>query len=247
MKSKIIFLILPILAFISCTKDELANPEPLLASVNVVNAATDQSSILVNKYGTAIDYSKLSNDIYFQGATSFGLASGTLPLEIVSGDGTDKLLYTNNLELKPSKMYSLFIAGNAEKRENFLFEETTVPRYKDSLIGVRVINLSPDGPAFNVTTSSTPDKVEFSAVQYGTKSDFKSFSMNAQAVANGVGFEIRDPATSAVLTGYYLSEWGWPVSTNSIRFKSMTLVVCGSLSAMPFTSEYYTVFAVPNY
>lgn len=247
MKKLKIFLILPMLAFISCSKDELVNPEPLLASVNVVNATTDQNTILVNKYGTAIDYSKLSNDIYFQGATSFGLASGNLPFTIVSGDDTGKVLYNADLELKPSKMYSLFVAGNASKRDNFLFEETAVPRYKDSLIGVRVINLSPDGPDFNVTTTSMPDKIEFSAVKYGTKSDFKSFAINAQAVANGVGFEISDPQTNDVLASYYLSEWGWPISTNSIRFKSMTLVVCGSLSAMPYTNEYFTVFAVPNY
>lgn len=247
MKTIKIFLILPILAFISCSKDELANPEPLLASVNVVNAATDQNTILVNKYGDAIDYSKLSNDIYFQGATSFGLAAGNLPFTVVSGDGTDKVLYNADLELKPTKMYSLFIAGDAAKRENFLFEETEIPRYKDSLIGVRVINLSADGPAFNVNTTSTPDTIEFSDVKYGTKTNFKSFAMNAQAAANGVGFEIRDPQTNDVLASYYLTQWGWPISTKSIRFKSMTLVVCGSLSAMPFTNEYYTVFAVPNY
>jgi hypothetical protein len=247
MKTKLLFLIITVLALFSCEKDELANPEPLLASINVVNGAVDQPSVLVNNYGTTIDYSKLTNDLYFQSSTSFGVPSGKLPFEVVSGDGTDKLLYQDNLDLKPSKMYSLFIAGNTSKRDNFLFEETTVPRYKDSLVGVRVINLSSDGPAINVTTVNAPDKVEFSNVTYGKKSDFKSFTLDAQTQSNGLGFEIRDAATNEVLTAYYLDEWGWPISPSSVRFKSMTLVVCGSLSAEPYTDQYYTVFAVRNY
>lgn len=247
MKTKLLILIIPILAFLSCTKDDLANPEPFLASVNVVNAAVDQSSILVNNYGAAIDYSKLSNNIYFQSSTSSGIPSGKLPFEVVSGDFIDKVLYQNVLDLKPSKMYSLFIAGNASKRDNFLFEETTIPRYKDSLFGVRIINLSPDGPAFNVNMINSPDKVEFSNIAYGKKSDFKSFTLNAEDEVNGLGFEIRDPATNEVLTTYYLTEWDWPISTSSVRFKSMTLVVCGSLLAEQYSSEYYSVFAVRNY
>lgn len=247
MKTKLLFLLFTVLTLVSCEKDELANPEPLLASVNVVNGAVDQPSVLVNNYGTKIDYSKLSNDLYFQYSSSFGIPSGKLPFEVVSGDGTDKVLYQDNLDLKPSKMYSLFIGGNALKRDNFLFEETTVPRYKDSLFGVRVINLSLDGPAINVTAVNAPDKAEFSNIAYGKKSDFKSFPIDAQAELNGLGFEIRDAVTNEVLTTYYLDQWGWPISPSSVRFKSMTLVVTGSLSAEPYTEQYYTVFAVRNY
>jgi hypothetical protein len=246
MKTKLLFLIIMVLTLFSCEKDELANPEPLLASVNVINGAVDQPSVLVNNYGTTIDYSKLTNDLYFKSSTSFGIPSGKLPFEVVSGDGTDKVLYQDNLDLKPSKMYSLFIAGNASKRDNFLFEETTVPRYKDSLCGVRVINLSADGPAINVTVVNTPDKIEFSEVSYGKKSDFKSFPLDAKAQSNGLGFQIRDAVTNKVLTTYNLKNSG-SLSYSSVRFKSMTLVVTGSLSAKRNTDQYYTVFAVRNY
>lgn len=240
-------LIITVLLASSCKKDIAKNPEPLLASLNVINAATDDYAAYFNGYTSGMVYARqnLQNSpIYLGKSFIYGIPSGISQLKIVSASDTLKTFYNNNIDLKPLKMYSLFVAGTSSKRENILIEDTVLPRYADSAIAVRVINLSIDGPKINVVKSRTD---QFSNIAYKAISDFKKFSLNTEEGANGLNFDIEDAVTGNILTTYSLSQFGYPISTASARFKAITLVICGSVNAQPFDQDKYQAFAIANY
>ncbi|WP_316799786.1 DUF4397 domain-containing protein [Pedobacter frigidisoli] len=231
----------------ACKKDIAVNPEPLLASLNIVNVATDDFAVYINPFKSEIIYTKQNSQnspLYLKNSIVYGIRSGSADLKVVSASDTLKTFYSNTVNLEPLKMYSLFIAGNASKRENLLVKDDIIPRYTDSALAVRVINLSSDGPSINLSISGNSLGTNIS---YKEKSEFKKISLSGSQGRNGLDFDIIDASSGQILTTFNLSQYGYPISSTSARFKAITLVVFGSLSSAPFSTDSYQVFASPNY
>ena len=235
----------------ACKKDKPTNPNPLLSSITVVNAVSNAGPLYVNRYASGLVYSKQADSLNYQAGREYGVPNGLLPLTIVYSRDTTKKAFTGNLSLSPLKAYSLYITGNSTKTDTLLKAETNFPRYTDSAVAVRIINLSIGGPKINVTLASSPTVNEFSGLGFKSQSEFKKFTLTSAVASNGLNFNVTDANTGAVLASYNLPQYSFNYpptpTTESARFKAITLVVSGDINAAPFSPEAYSVFLVSNY
>ncbi len=235
----------------ACKKEKPNNPEPLLSSVIVVNAISNGGPLYVNRYAGGLVYSKQADSLNYQAGHEYGVPNGSLPLTVVYSRDTTKKVFSGNLNLMPLKAYSLYITGNVAKTDTLFKAETNFPRYVDSAVAVRVINLSIGGPAINVTLGSTPTINEFSGLGYKAQSPFKKYPLTSAIASNGLSFNVTDASTGAVLATYTLPQYSFNYpptpTTETARFKAITLVVSGDINAVPFGANAYSIFLVANY
>jgi hypothetical protein len=235
----------------ACKKDKATNPNPLLSSLTVVDAVSDGGPLYVNPYASGLSYATLTDSISYQGYYEYGLPGPGLPLKVVYKSDTTRSIFHGTLSLAPLKIYSLYITGNSSKIDTLLKEESSIPRYTDSAVAVRVINLSIGGPVVNVTLASTPTVNEFSGLKYKQESVFKKYALTSAIASNGFSFNITDAATGAILATYTLPQYSYNYpptpTTETARFKAITLVISGSINAVPYSANAYSVFLVANY
>lgn len=235
----------------SCKKDKATNPNPLLSSIRVINAVTDGGPFYVNPYVSGLYYGKLTDSISYQGNQEFGLTGPNLPLKVVYKNDTAQSVFNGTLAVAPLRIYSLYITGNSSKTDTLLKEETSIPRYTDSAVAVRIINLSIGGPTVNVQLATTPGVNELSGLGYKQASAFKKYPLTATIASNGFSFNITDATTGIVLTTFTLPQYSYNYpptpTTETARFKAITLVISGSITATPYSMDAYSVFLVPNY
>lgn len=184
----------------SCKKD--SSNISTASALNVINASQSSPAVSVNFTLNPINFSLYQVPISYGSSAEFGNPSGSLPLVLISSADTLKPIYKNTLNFPAGSIHSLYIIGNANQPEMMLSEDK-IPSYQDSTSGVRFINLAPDSQPITINLQGNPPtQTEFPSVAYKQISDFKGYSAKSAFSANGYTFEIRDAATSNLLTTF---------------------------------------------
>lgn len=231
---QLFILVLIITASITgCKKDEVPTFE--LTSVNIIHAVVNASAIKVNPTGSNIIYSSYTDSIKFGAAKVYSLKAGTEnPVTIVTTADTTKPLFTATLPTGRGEMYSLFLAGQYPKADT-VWVRDELSNYKDSLIGVRFINLSPNSTGLKINIKGNTTQYEATDLGYKQITTFKQYA--AKSANTNYQFEVRDAVTSTLLTSFTLTY---------TRFHNHTLVIKG-LSDVTTGTNAISVFSVAPY
>lgn len=238
-------------ALISCEKDK---SEKRYASVNVVNASIGAELLKVNSYGRPISWSGLTGadaTVNFAGNNHFVLfGEQSYPLTIVSASDTSNVIF-NEVISNEDSMYTLFTTGQLPNFESLLIKETTIPYgLKDSVISVRFINLSPNGPSVNITLANQSTVNRVTNLGYKQYSEFSNYPSLKVIPTGSLTFQVRDSTSGNLLTSYTLPASAVsPYTTSTVnrsRFNSITLVIKG-LPGITVGSNAYSIFPVPHY
>lgn len=197
---------------ISCKKEELN--VVTLASINISNAVVGgtplkfgSNTLLVPNNGNASYSVKLQSDNIY-----------VYPL----GDSLHPY-FNQSMSLENGGMYSLFLSGQANAVEALWIKET-IPYRRDSVAGIRFINLSPNSPSVRVALAATPDEIEFDNISYKQITDFKTYPL--LSTSGPYTFQVTDAGTNAVIASYTLTV---PLP----RFQNITLVLGGLVGGVP--------------
>jgi hypothetical protein len=216
--------------FTSCKKTSAI--KPVIASLTIVNGATDVANLAVNFAPAGLVYAHNQTFISSMSFMEFGLTAGANTLNLISSADTTQNLYHGTLNLVTGGVYSFYVAGEAPNYQTILMQDN-IPIYPDSAAGVRFINLSPDSQPLNVTLQGSTGNV-FSSLTYKKITAFKKYTATSSIVNNGgYNFNVTD-ATGNVLTTF---DWV-PMVFN----ESNTLVITGS-----YINGTLSVFEVNNF
>ena len=232
--NKNIFLLLIIIPcfILSCKKNTTAPPND--SSLNIINAAANIPSVVVNFSDAAIPFYQNQAFINYSSSLEYGFPSGVTPIVIVSSSDTAKPVFQGNLTLASGGIYSLYLIGQSIRPDTLLMEDHIV-NYTPDLAGVRFINLSPDsGPVSVNIQGNATTQTEFNSLAYKQISDFKTYDAGVQY--GNYTFEVRDQASGNLLTTF---TWNYTSSKNN------TLVISGSVDSA--SSTPITVFQVNSY
>lgn len=207
----------------ACNKDDV-DSSTYTATVNVINAiASQDADIKMNFTSGKIVYADARNLSYFyfdgkftNGSMTFGVPAGTVPLSIALAKDTTKPIFTNTITCQPRDIYSLFVAGEINSPTALLVKDTIVS-YKDSISGVRFINLSPNSGAVSINISGNPLSSEVASLAYKGITSFIRYP--ARSNNENYLFEIHDAVTGDFLTAFFYSDIA--------RFNNVTLVIRG--------------------
>ena len=221
-----------ILCFIAlCYACKKTDSVQTLSSLNIVQAAVSVNSIAVSFATSPIPFHQNQAFISFGSSAEYGLQPGKNPLVIVSADDTTKSLVSASFDLKPGKIYSFYLAGQAAQIDT-LFMQDIIRVYTDSSAGLRFINLSPDSKPVSINLVGNPSsQTEFAGLGYKEISAFKSYSATS-SVGGVYNFEIRDQASDSLLTTF---SWTYGLQKNN------TVVISG------LEASGLTLFQVNNY
>ena len=225
----IVFLLLTGFVFNSCKKTGGITPSN--ASLTVVNGTIDVPNMALNFSPLGLPYAQ--NKTFISSASSFemGVTAGVNTVNLLSSVDSSTI-YHSTINLTTSKIYSLYIAGQAPNYTTVLLEDN-IPIYPDSAAGVRFINLSPDSQPLNVTLQGASGVV-FSTLAYKKITAFKKYTATSGIVNNGgYNFNVTDAS------GNVLTTFNWiPMVFN----ESNTLVITGS-----YINGSISVFQVNNF
>lgn len=212
MKNKSYLLALfSLLFFSNCKKNEFkALP---IASITVANVVVNGLPIRIGSNLTSI-----SNNSYSQ--ISMWPTDGDLYVWPVD-DSTHPYYNNSKFAIQDHEMYSLYVYGQLNNTEGMLINEN-LPYHADSTCGVRIINLSPNSPALNVTLSTTPTINEVSSIAFKDHTEFKIYP--AKAANTTYVFQVRKAIDNSLITSYTLS---------TPRFANVTLVIRGLIGGNP--------------
>ncbi|HEX9511267.1 MAG TPA: hypothetical protein VF939_12345 [Puia sp.] len=206
-----------------------------IATINIINAAIHFDTIATNFTSIPVPWYQNQAFIYFGASAEYGLASGQNSILFVSSHDTSKVIFNGLLNLKAGAIYSLYLTGQAPAIDT-LFMQDMIPLYKDSVAGIRFINLSSgSGPISINLQGNISSQTEFSDLIYKKISDFKSYPANS-GVGGAYNFEVRDQVTGNLLTTF---TWNFSLYRNN------TLVIFGT--GGPSSTSPINVFAVNNY
>jgi hypothetical protein len=223
----------------SCRKDEIEIIP--LASLNVTVAIIEGGNV---KYNT-----NLQDSIKAYNSRLFPILLGT-NISLSATKDPRTTYYDNTLDMENGKTYSLFLSGFSSSIDAIFTEDNIPSRYSDSVIGIRVINLSRNSRPLNISLGSANATNIFSKVVYKQITEFKTFAMRTLIPPGSITFRITDEGTNALLATYTL-----PASANSTypgisialsRFKNLTLVIKG-LQGVTSGIDAFGVFPVANY
>lgn len=214
----------------ACKKDKPMIPE--VASVNIINAAVNAGTVQVNYFGKPLvwkNYTGNEGKIDFAANKVYTFPSGNYPLTIVRQVDTLNPVFNRSINASPGEIFSLYLTGQTSPYEYLLVKENSgsskIGYLTDSVLNVRVINLSPNSPPVNVTLSTSTTVNEFSNLSFGQSSDFKNYSANATGSISYT-FQIRNANTNAIISTS-------AVSKTTYRFKNITLVFRGMVGSTP--------------
>ncbi|MBO9573349.1 MAG: DUF4397 domain-containing protein, partial [Chitinophagaceae bacterium] len=173
-----------------------------LASLKIVNAITGGQPAKLNGDQFSI--------IWPTWYANFSFNAGDVNLYVwPETDSLHPYYVSNKTKLEPSGVYTLFLGGTPEGPTS-IFVKESFPSRTDSTAAIRFINFSPDGPAVNVTLSTSPEVNEFSHVAYNGITEFKFFP--ATSAHTEYVFEVRDAGTNEILASLPMSGidmWGF--------------------------------------
>lgn len=203
----IIAFYLPVM-LMACKEDEKVDHR--LASVNVVHAAVDVTTVKVNNFGKTISWANLTGtdgSINYTGTTVNKIYSVyqpylQYPFEVVSSPDTLRKVFKDGLDLVSKGTYSLYLTGRSPNFESVIVKED-IPYRTDSVAGVRFINLSPNSDPISVNITGNANGSEVASLAYKASTDFKAYP--AKFVNLSYAFQVRNASTGALLASYTLA------------------------------------------
>ena len=217
----------------SCKKQGFSSNQEVTV-LNIVNAIPGSSGIIANINNKLPYYLNQTNTGY--GAVKFySFPGGSASLSLRQTTDTTHELLGLNLDLPNHKVHSLFLTGSVSAPES-IFMTDDLPLHAndghggiDSSAGVRFINLSPGSSPISVNLVGQPNGSEVSSLAYKAITSFKNYP--TVAAISSYKFEFRNTSTGTLLTTYTINGvnngTGGNTSTNSIRFKNITIVFRG--------------------
>jgi len=219
-----------IIAFVSsCKKDSV--PIVNNASLNVINSGIGIGSIYVNRSGSSIEYYTYADSIKYGTNEVYTLISGDAPIGITAKNDSTNILFSGNIRLESGGIYSLFLGGQSHISDT-LFVKDNIPYLADSLIGVRVVNLSPNSSSLSINVQNVATPI-VSSLGYKGISGFQT--LTAIKPITKYVFEARD------LGGNLLASF----TLNFKVFRCYTLVVGGLKGATGVNG--LNIFSVSNF
>lgn len=233
MKNKIKFILIVTCAsgVFSCTKQEIESKP--LAAVNVINVAVNAGTVQVNNTGSPVSwlsYNGSAGKVNYAASGVFSIPATNFPVTIVPQADTLHPIFNDNIGAAAGDIYSLYLIGQTSPYETLLLKENSggsgkIQPVADSSINVRVINLSANAPAVNVTLSTSTTINEFSNLAYKESSDFKNYPAASTNPASYT-FQVRKVSDNSLVTSV-------SVSTTTYKSKNITLVLRGLVSGSP--------------
>jgi hypothetical protein len=214
-------LLCAVLPFASC--DKVAYKPVGTAALVVTNAVVGGAPVKLN--------SNVRDSAKKYGAMIFGITDGSTNVTLFSTSNVAKPYYSNTVNAENGGIYSAFLTGSNDAPESVWIKENIPGFYTDSVVGVRLINLSPNSSPVNLVLASDNTTSIFSGVAYKQITGFLKLPLKKVVPAGSVSFQIRDAATNDLLTTYTL-----PTAVNSAypsvsialaRFRNITLVLKG--------------------
>jgi len=217
-----------VLTSVSCQKDPTPTPN---SGLMIIHAIQGVGPLMMNSkvqeytggYGTGV-YIKYRN---FDPYTRLVIPAEEYPMmfyTIPRKDNNDKPLFEMLFSPKVSSSATLFLLGTASERDTYTLE--TIPPYyaaKDSLMGLRFVNVSADKKPIRIKVSGLADNNALQSIAY--KSATTYLSIDARASVQDVNIEVFDAQTGVLLTKYTLPNVGdTQVDINKWRYKSYTFV-----------------------
>lgn len=237
------------LGFSACKKD---SAPPGTAALAIVNAVVGSNDLITNfkasgpvTYYTAnhIRYNKFA--IRISDADSyrnqFVYYSGRQQLRLFEYPDTTAQsipVFDLTLDLPIGSMKTLYLTGTLNAPDT-VFREETLPFYsnRDSVMGIRFVNLSPGSAPVSVNLKGQTATPIESLVPYKSISGFKEY-----AVRTGIDdhvFEFRDAATGTLLASYTTLNLtnNNPNSPNDWLAKRFTLALLGAPGGTGSTAQ----------
>lgn len=160
----------------------------LPGSVKVVHAAVDFPPVYINYVGRDITF-RNNSILSYRSSRRYTIPTGIdRDIRIVNAEDTLSQLLNQTVNLGAGDIQTLFLAGQGENTEILLVEDDVLV-LKDSLVGVRFINLSPDsGPVSIGVAGEDADLARDLAFK-----DASVFNAVGATIADGVyQFEFKD-------------------------------------------------------
>jgi len=249
---KIFFSTTVLIFFVACIK---TSTPPGTSALTIVNAIPNSNALVTNFYGNTgsqiamgdtLQYYATALQIYYANWSELSSYSGKTSLSLPQISDTTTSLTNLTLNLQIGGIYSLFITGSDTVHVDTLFTKDNIPYYPfsgDSLIGVRFINLSTGSLPVLITLQSDSMHTPIANnISYKTVTPFQQLSSNANALANGYTFEIRDGASDSVITTVPFSTGSYPAM---FPFKSVTICLIGQPGATAAVPQSGII--IPNY
>jgi hypothetical protein len=232
---------------LACQKTGSVPSVPRPASLTVVNAIPGSEPIIpVINSGSLITYFDFAFPIPYTGFMEYSPPGGEDTTYVVQGADTldvgpksGNLPFYGILNLKPGKIYSLFLCGADTNSPDYLLTTDSIPYYEptDSDMGVRFVNLSTGSNPISINLEGSANGSEVSSLAYKGITTFKSYVNNSTTV--DYMFVIRDAATGdslaqfdflqnySINNGYGLTD---PITRDLLTFKCITIAIYGSES-----------------
>ncbi|MFD2904868.1 hypothetical protein [Sphingobacterium anhuiense] len=239
-KYSILFLFVVLL--FACKRDDLHPKNVPLAKVMVFNGIVEGGNIKVSVSPQDKSWSSIPDAQFsFNRLTMipFLTPSGVNIVKAVQLADTTKIFYRNHVTFQNNNFYTLYLTGTATKVDTLFRKEVNLPIYvpldvrkkltaQDSMINIRFINLSYNGPKININIKNKNTN-EVSDLDYQKFSNFKVVS----AIADEIVFEIRNAADQSLLLTYSLN-------ARYFRFKTVDFAIVGSYGNpnVPYFDQY---------
>jgi hypothetical protein len=224
-------------AVISCKKDP--SPETV-TSLTIVNALPGNRLMIADFSG------KPANQFVGEGLTLYyGLYDPSSRLSLPKRDqpltfykypfvAGDQPLYNLNLNTKPGEINTLFLTGTKSQPEHFVINEKP-PYYsvKDSLVGLRFVNLSAGSGPMQVKISGEGLSTGISNNDLVYKGITGYLPIPATSRVGDLLVEFYDQASGKLLAALTLEKVGATLTDNPYRYRNYTLALIG----LPDASE----------
>ncbi len=216
-------------AFTSCKDDEYVAPEPVpVGFVSFYNGSSGSQP-----FDILLDNQRINNQgfKYTDYSNYLNLVPGDRKIKITPINAVNALIDTT-IKVQDKKAYSLFIASAQQK--------TTLLAVQDSILTpaagkavVRVVNLSPDAPAVDITTSGTSSQALSSGLAFKKITPFVELpagTHSLQIKGNGEGAELLPKSEITLESG-----------------RAYTLIVRGTVAAPTGDAAALSAQLIKNY
>lgn len=236
-------------AAVSCKKD--ISPEGT-AALTVINAIPDCPVAAMNFTGNEIIYWYSTMNVnYATYAPSFHMtvsSSKELPVAFKKFPDTtvnDKYIYKTVLHPANGEVSTLFLVGTLANPESMLVTKTP-PHYSstDSVMGLRVVNLSPGSAPVKVNISGQDVNVTSNNLVYKGITDY--LPLKATSKVGNLLVQFYDQASGTLLASYTLPNVGATATDNPWRYRNYTIALKGLPNAAN-ASETQGAFVINDY
>jgi hypothetical protein len=219
---KILFgIITATIFFTVACKDNQVAPSPLVSLI-LMNATINNPAVKLGKFRSTVAYAS---------SVKFTLQAGKTPLYLFPTDDSLHPYMNKIISTSAGDIYSLYLTGKLPNIDTVFTKETIIPRFPDSFMAIRFINLSQGSVPVSINIQGSDNGSEITSLSYLAISDFKSYSAKNIGTEATRTFEVRNASSGDLLSTYKIT--GTSISTGIPRFHSITLVIRGNVDGSP--------------